>query len=215
VKRAVVFDLFETLVDYDEARSREFSDAAAALLGRDPGEFAQIWRRGRAARDSGPLAHYIASLGLDDERSASLLELRRGWALRLLSSPRPGTIETLVCLRDRGIATGLITVCADDVPAVWSETPFAGRFNAEVFSCSVGLVKPDPRIYMLACDQLGVEPSEALFVGDGANDELAGAERVGMCAVLIHRPGQDPSWPEVRNWPGPRVTALPEVLELV
>jgi putative hydrolase of the HAD superfamily len=54
--------------------------------------------------------------------------------------------------------------------------------------------KPDPRIYRLACEELGVEPEEAMFVGDGANDELAGAERVGMRSVLIHRDGEAPSW---------------------
>jgi putative hydrolase of the HAD superfamily len=63
---------------------------------------------------------------------------------------------------------------------VWSETPFAGLFDAEVFSCSCRLRKPDPQIYRSALDQLGVAAQEALFVRDGANDELAGAERVGM-----------------------------------
>jgi FMN phosphatase YigB (HAD superfamily) len=58
-----------------------------------------------------------------------------------------------------------------------------------------------------------VAPSEALFVGDGANDELAGAERAGMRAILVHRPGEEPAWPEVREWPGTRITAIPDVLE--
>ena len=75
--------------------------------------------------------------------------------------------------------------------------------------------KPDPRIYRLACEELGVEPADALFVGDGANDELAGAERVGMRAVLIHRPDEEPPWDEVREWQGPRITAIPQVLSLL
>jgi putative hydrolase of the HAD superfamily len=72
--------------------------------------------------------------------------------------------------------------------------------------------KPDARIYHLALDQLGIEPGEAIFVGDGANDELAGAERVGMRAVLIHREDQEPQWDEVRDWQGPRITTIPQVL---
>jgi putative hydrolase of the HAD superfamily len=79
----------------------------------------------------------------------------------------------------------------------------------------VGCASPDPRIYRLALEQLDVEPAEALFVGDGANDELAGAERVGMRAILVHRPGEEPAWPEVREWPGPRITAIPDVLQLL
>jgi putative hydrolase of the HAD superfamily len=82
-------------------------------------------------------------------------------------------------------------------------------FDAEVFSCSVGLRKPDPRIYLLACDQLGVEPQETMFVGDGANDELAGAERVGITAVLLERAGEE------QEWAGQRVRSLPELLSLV
>jgi hypothetical protein len=36
-----------------------------------------------------------------------------------------------------------------------------------------------------------------------------------MRAVLVHRPGEEPAWPEVRDWPGLRITAIPQVLELV
>lgn len=143
------------------------------------------------------------------------LELRREWTRGILFRPRDGVIETLGELRRRGILTGLITVCSEDVVDVWEETPFAGLFDAEVFSSSCGLRKPDARIYRLALDELGVDPAEALFVGDGANDELAGAERVGMSAVLIHRRGEEPALPEARAWPGPRITAIPDLLELV
>ena len=47
-----------------------------------------------------------------------------------------------------------------------------------------------------------------------ANDELDGARRVGMDAILIHRPGEGPLWPELDDWGGLRVTSIPEVLEL-
>jgi putative hydrolase of the HAD superfamily len=215
VTRAVVFDLFETLVDYDEGRSRESGEKLARLCGREPEEFQRTWREDRPLRETGPMAPYLASLGIEGDAMQGVLEIRRAFARELLTRPRDGAVETLRELRDRGIRTGLITVCSEDAVDVWPETPFAGLFDAEVFSCSCGLRKPDPRIYRLACDELGVEPDEALFVGDGANDELAGAERVGMRAVLVHRPGEEPAWPEVRDWPGPRITAIPQVLELV
>jgi putative hydrolase of the HAD superfamily len=215
VTRAVVFDLFDTLVDYDDTRSREFSGSVARLCGRDPEEFHGVWIEGRPRRDTGSMAVYLASLGIEESSLGELLELRRDWTRGILVRPRDGAVETLQELHGRGVRTGLITVCSEDVVDVWLETPFAGLFDAEVFSCSCGLRKPDPRIYRLALDQLEVEADVALFVGDGANDVLAGAERVGMRAVLIHRPGQEPAWPEVRDWCGARVTAIQDVLSLL
>jgi FMN phosphatase YigB (HAD superfamily) len=49
-----------------------------------------------------------------------------------------------------------------------------------------------------------------VFVGDGANDELGGAERVGMTAVMLERPGE-----EQAAWDGLRIRALPELLDLL
>jgi putative hydrolase of the HAD superfamily len=215
VTRAVVFDLFETLVDYDEEKSLAFSAAAAELLCREPGAFHALWREGRPVRDSGPMRPYLVSLGVEGDQAEQLLELRRRFSAELLSTPREGVLETLQELTRRGIPTGLITVCSEDVVDVWPETPFAGVFDSEVFSCSCGYRKPDPRLYLQVCEELEVEPADALYVGDGSNDELAGAERVGMRPVLIHRPGEEPAWPEVRDWRALRITAIPQVLELV
>jgi putative hydrolase of the HAD superfamily len=206
VTRAVVFDLFETLVDYDEQRSLDFSAAAADLLGRDPEEFHTVWRAGRPARDSGPLRDYLASIGITDGEADRLVELRRVSSLGLLAEPRPGAVDTIAELRRRGLGVGLITVCSEDVVDVWEETPFAGVFDAVAFSCSCGYRKPDPRIYELALGQLGVEAAEAIFVGDGTNDELAGAEAVGMRAVQIGA---------TQPWSGERISTIPEVLELL
>ena len=211
--RAVIFDLWETLVDYDAAGSRAFQDEVARRLGRDPEEFAALWFEGRAERERGPLRDYVIGLGAEQVAVEELVALRQD-STRQMLRPRDGAVETLVELRRRGFRLGLISVCSEDVPDVWPETPFADLFDSTVFSCSVGLLKPDPRIYDLACKELGVAPSEAIFVGDGANDELAGAERAGLRAVLIHRAGEEPPWDEVRDWTGPRITAVPELLAL-
>ena len=84
-----------------------------------------------------------------------------------------------------------------------------------MFSSRLGIAKPDPRIYLHCCALLRVDPSRAIFVGDGANDELGGARRVGMDAILIHRPGEEPPWPELNDWDGPRITSIPAVLDLL
>ena len=58
-------------------------------------------------------------------------------------------------------------------------------FDVAVISGEVGLHKPQPEIYVLACERLGVEPAAAVFVDD-LRENCAGAEAVGMTAVL-HR----------------------------
>ena len=87
-------------------------------------------------------------------------------------------------------------------------------FDAETFSSACGLIKPDPEIYLTTLDTLGVEPEDALFVGDGANDELGGAARVGMTPVLFV-PRGEPQWPALAGWEGLRISSLDQVLELV
>ena len=65
----------------------------------------------------------------------------------------------------------------------------ADVIDTVVCSADVGLRKPDPRIFELACDRLGVEPAEAAHVGDHHYADVLGATAVGMIPVLIDRHG--------------------------
>lgn len=212
--RAVVFDLWDTLVEWRPGLWSDVVAQSAAALRLDPDEFEARWQETYTLRQIGPIADAVRALGGDDAATAVVLRLRRDYTRRALV-PRTGAVATVRDLRARGLRVGVISMCSEEVPELWPDTDLHDLFDSTVFSCSVGLAKPDPRIYRLACDELGVDPLEAMFVGDGANDELAGAERVGMRAVLIHRPGEPPVWPEVRDWSGLRITAIPQVLELL
>jgi putative hydrolase of the HAD superfamily len=207
--RAVIFDLWNTLAEWPDAEWSEVRRGFAGRLGLTPDEFDQRWYGEVAeAREMGSLADALAHFDASADVVAELVGARHAVTRQALR-PTAGAVETLAELRRRGFRIGLITVCTDDVPALWPETAFHGLFDAEVFSCSVGLRKPDPRIYELALKQLGVKAREAVFVGDGANDELAGAERVGMTAVLLERPTEESSWV------GLRIRSLPELLPLL
>jgi putative hydrolase of the HAD superfamily len=213
VIRAVVFDLWDTLVEFPAAEAQELKSQLAQLAVVDAEEFERRWRDGYRASQTGPLADSYRALGIPDEHVAEHVAARHAFgrnALRL----RSGAREALAALRARGIGVGLITVCSEEVPAAWPESELAGLFDAETFSSACGLVKPDAEIYLTTLRALGVEPAAALFVGDGANDELGGAERVGMTPVLFAPPGREPPWPEVRDWTGLRISALPEVVAL-
>jgi putative hydrolase of the HAD superfamily len=208
--RAVIFDLWETLIDWDRTAAAAMLHEVDALVG---GGFAERWDSSNR-RYVAPIRAALAEADVPARLIEEVCSIRLRYHRRSLV-PRPGAVETLRRLRDEGYLVGLITVCSEDVETLWPESGFAGLFDAEVFSSRVGLSKPDPRIYLHCCELLGVEPGEAVFVGDGANDELDGARRVGMGAILIHRPGEDPIWPDLADWDGPRVTSVPGVLDLL
>ncbi len=206
----MIFDLWETLVDWDRSAAAAMLADVSALAGDG---FDERWAAS-ATRYTGPIRAALLEAGVPAGVLEEICAIRLEYTRRSLV-PRPGAIETLRELAGWGLLVGLITVCSEDVQRVWPETPFAGLFDAEVFSSELGLAKPDPRIYRHCCELLGVSPREGVFVGDGANDELDGARRVGLRAILVHRPGEDPLWPEVREWDGPRATSIPDVLEVL
>jgi putative hydrolase of the HAD superfamily len=215
VTRAVVFDLWNTIARWPHDEWAEVRPRVAERLGLSPEEFDERWYGELAReRETGPIAAVLARFDLSPGAADEVLELR-GAVTRNGLVPVPGAAETIAELRERGLKTGLITVCSEDVPRLWAETAFNGLFDAEVFSSSVGLRKPDPRIYRLALDELGVAAQESMFVGDGANDELAGAERVGMTAVMLELAPEDLPGEVQPEWDGLRIRALPELLELL
>jgi putative hydrolase of the HAD superfamily len=207
---AVIFDLWDTLALWP---GEAFEDVKRALAEHIP-TFENVWDTTYVQRQQGSIAEYFRGLGLDDDAVATCVRLRSEFT-RTHLVPREGALETLAALRERGIKRGLISVCSSDVSEAWDEFAVAAQLDDAVLSCDVALSKPDPAIYLLACANLGVEPRHCVFVGDGANDELAGAERVGMRAVCVLPPGRDePLWPEARGWE-PTIRALPDVLALL
>ena len=207
----MIFDLWNTIAEWPHERWAEVRPRVAERFGLSPEEFDSRWYGELAhLRETRPFADVLALFDLSPEAAEEVVSMRREVTRQGLV-PVPGAVETLTTLRERGLGTGLITVCSEDVALLWPETAFHGLFDVEVFSATCGLRKPDPEIYRLALDGLGVEPREAVFVGDGANDELAGAERVGMKAVGVESPGGE--LPD--DWAGPRIRGLPALLELL
>ncbi len=97
--------------------------------------------------------------------------------------PDERMIAAVRAAREAGIPTGLISNSWGG--AVYDDGLIADLFDAVVISGDVGLHKPQPEIFRLACDRLGIQPADAVFVDD-LRENCAGAEAVGMAAVL-HR----------------------------
>jgi putative hydrolase of the HAD superfamily len=211
--RAVIFDLWDTLVEWPAGEAARMRDRIAPLVGVAEDEFLRRWTAMYRPSQTGPLAEAYLALGVPLDRVEAEVAERHEFARRALR-PRPGATEVLRKLRGRGVKLAVLSVCSEEVPAAWPQTELAGLFDAETFSVDCGLMKPEPEIYLRTARGLEVEPVDCFFVGDGANDELGGAGRVGMTPVLFLPPGASSPWPEVRGWQGLRVRSMEEVLEL-
>lgn len=191
--RAVLFDLFGTLVpNFRRDEYTALLDADARRLRMNPDAFREAWQSCFYERATG--AHKSVSdtiekirpaLGgeITDEALRLMREYRRAFTLGHLQ-PFEGVLDVLDTVRKGGRGYALVSDCSTELPALWHLCPLCSRFETVVFSCEQGIKKPDPRMYRIACDRLGVEPKACLFVGDGGSHELRGAERVGMRPVL-------------------------------
>jgi len=98
-------------------------------------------------------------------------------------SVREFMVDLVRDLRTAGIKTGIITNNIAEFGSYWRAIiPVEALFDDIVDSCEVGIRKPDPAIYRLACERLGVAPEATLFIDDHQGN-VVGAQAVGMAAI--------------------------------
>lgn len=226
---AVIFDLFGTLVPCVTSQGVSSSVREMAMaVGAEPKAFRRLWSDDdiRRMRYTGVLMtpadnveHICRRLGVQPEADGvrRAAEIREA-VTRMWLTPREDAVPTLVRVRALGLKLGLMSVASGEVPRLWPKTAFDGAFDATLFSCEVRLTKPDPRFYEVTCEALAVSPKRCLYIGDGAMNELTGALRAGMDAVLICPPAERHmimTSDDARNWAGPVIEHLTDVLELL
>jgi putative hydrolase of the HAD superfamily len=121
-----------------------------------------------------------ARLGIDDP-SDLIDSMFRGM------QPEPRMVEAVRAARRSGVKTGLLSNS-------WSTDSYDRDLLAELFedvviSAEVGMHKPQPEIFRLACERLGTDPADAVFVDD-LRENIAGAEAVGMTGFLHRDPDE-------------------------
>ncbi len=102
----------------------------------------------------------------------------RGWR------PYPDTEAVLRELRRREIPVGVVSDCGWDIRGVFAAYEFSGLIDAFDLSCEHGASKPDPRLFESACSKIGVEPANALMVGDSWLTD-GGASAVGIATLIL------------------------------
>ena len=202
--RAVLFDWGDTLFHfaYDEELLAAGWDAGLATLDREglPGheETAAVFRERYL-----PLLFVEGSVD-EVEYPAMIRELLGGFGVELTDGELDGflaaehaawaparlvgahTHALLDSLRARGLLTGLVSNAFDPgwlLHKDLADMGLAERLDAAVFSSEVGKRKPHPAVFEATLSRLGVEPAEALFVGDRRYEDMRGAKELGMTTV--------------------------------
>jgi putative hydrolase of the HAD superfamily len=232
--RAVFFDWFNTLANYEPPREKLESQALQELginappsdlkhgllladryyfeentispiLKRSPEEQARVFTRYQKT--------VLTEAGIDAAEEMllkiikRLQELYRGMTFVLFDD----VLSTMKTLREQNLTLGLLTNLQRDIDPICEKLGVRPYLDFTVTSAEAGADKPEPPIFLLALERAGVDASETIHVGDQYKLDVAGARGVGISPILIDR---DNVYPEITDCPRIRnLTELPEHLK--
>jgi len=233
--RAVLFDFGGTLFDYEiVAPGERESIVELARWAGVEGDSKEILRAYRGALkrvfyDYLPRSYYLhrdlfrdALQGMADSFGVMLTDellaryRERQWERRARDFVlREGVRETLDALRERGLHLGIVSNIDDDqLEHMLELSQIEPHFHSVLSSEYAQSCKPDPGIFSEALRRAECAPHEALFVGDSLQQDIAGANRVGLRSVLIWSdPDREPTIGE--HQPKHVIRRISELLELL
>jgi putative hydrolase of the HAD superfamily len=203
--RAVLLDALGTLVELQPPAPR------LRRLLRESG--IDVSEDQAAAGFMAEIAYYLDHHldGSDPERLERLRdrcadELRRGLGVPELDhaaarkamlgslefAPYPDVLPALRELRDRGVTLVIASNWDCSLPEWLRPAGILELVDGVVTSAEVGAAKPAPRVFQRAVAVAGVEPGEALHVGDKVDNDIEGAAAAGVRGVLLQREGEPP-----------------------
>lgn len=215
-----MFDLANTLVDGPSESSLVGEALAAAGLAASPQAGRErVWELEpnlndridlMPDRDAQKAFHADLSRRLGVDVDAVLEGFAGKW------QAFPEAARVLAETRLRGYRVGLVSNWGPTGDDVLDQTGLRPFVETVVFSYACGKLKPDPGIFRLAAERLGVEPAECLMVGDNLQADIWGALGAGMHAYWVNRSGRQapvmvPSGPDLE----PLLQYLPPLRQVV
>ncbi len=184
--KAVIFDMFETLVSMFSGDTY-FSEDMATDLNIPVDAFKKAWHSTEHDRSCGNctieegIKKALEMLGCYSEESVKLLSDKRKKNLEGIFERTPvDTIALLQEIKRRGIKIGLISNCYSDEADAIRKSSIFPYLDVALLSYEQGICKPDHEIYKKAMEELGITAEECLYVGDGGSNELFAARDLGM-----------------------------------
>lgn len=217
---AIVFDVGGTLVNTVSDPNRLALEAIAHLGTVSVADFATSirrvvdeWRAGNYLPEVEDLSetwvnHFGRALTLagfngDVHSAARIMEdvfLTEGLELF------PDVVEVLSRLAEQGWKLAIVSNWPATLEATLRQMDVHKYFPVIVASGTVGYAKPHPQIFRIAADRLGVQPQQALYIGDSIEHDVLGARAAGMDALLLDRHGR-------HEGHQPRLQSLLQLLE--
>ncbi|MGD0675956.1 MAG: HAD family hydrolase [Polyangiaceae bacterium] len=198
-------DAGNTVVFFDHERVARLCATAGFATTAEALERAE--GKAKRAHEHGPLAHidwtpppigsartwgaYVGAMllgaGIDAAGLPALLD--ELWVshrqLNLWSLPPPGIAAALAGARATGLHVAIVSNSEGQLEAFLDRVGLRRSVDAVIDSGVVGVEKPDPKIFRVALERFGVDPSRALHLGDIVAIDVVGARASGMRAALV------------------------------
>ena len=161
--------------------------------GGDPDRFWLLYTR-----------RYLHELGASRQELDPLAE-QVNQRMREEYQPQDEVLEdvfpTLEQLQARGIKLGVVTNRSQPVDELMEALGMNGTFDVVLTAGEAGVWKPDPQIFRMAVQALGISPHKTVFVGDNYYSDIQGARRAGLHPVLYDQRGLflDPECPVIHS----------------
>ncbi len=188
--KAVIFDLFETLITewgHEKYTKRKMSEDLCLNYEL----FNQYWEENEYGRYHGSVSfedsiQYVCErcgVTLFPQKLAHMINTRMETKAACFDCIDSDVIALLQGLKSRGIRLAMLSNCSSEEVTAIRQSHLGSFFETIVLSYEAGLSKPDPLIYRKVLEELQLTAEQCLFVGDGGSNELAGARGVGLQAV--------------------------------
>lgn len=188
--KAVVFDLFETLIT-EWGHEKYTKKAMCDDLGVEKEDFDVFWEEKEQDRYLGSISFEESVLyacerckkQIDPSVLARITEKRVKTKSECFKYVLPEVYQLLRTIREMGLKTAIVSNCSPEEVEVFKESEISRFFDTVILSFEIHMKKPDVCIYEEASKRLGIDTCECIFVGDGGSNELVGARNAGMKAI--------------------------------
>ena len=195
--RALFFDVGGTLIHpYPSVGAVYASIASRHGIATSADELEQAFRQSWAALKRPGLTvsskdwwRQVVFRTLGQKNEACFEDLFNAFARPEAWQAFPDTEDTLREARTRGLHVGVISNWDERLRPLLDVMGLANYFDSITISCEVGVEKPSAEIFLAALQSANVYTDEAIHVGDSYDEDVRGAEAVGMRAMLLNRQG--------------------------